>query len=231
MTEHLHVDGLDLDVTRSERSDIEIIVDRDGSLRVHSPVGLPIEEISRAVRRREDWIYRKLAQKRTLLASWRIPDYRLGESIPYLGRNYRLTYVEEAPAPVRLIGGWFELLRSDKSDAADRFRDWYQSRGREWLPRRVARVSPRLGIHTRSVVVRDLGYRWASCGVRGIAFSWRVMQLPPAIIDYVILHELAHLLEPRHSRAFWVALAKAMPDYQQRQLWLAERGRHGLSVA
>jgi Predicted metal-dependent hydrolase len=231
MTDRLQVDGLDLELTRGNRSDIEIIVDRDGSLRVTSPAESPLEEISRAVRRREDWIYRKLARKRELLAAWRVSDYRPGESIPYLGRNYRLMYVEEAPAPVRLIGGWFEVLRSDGGAAAERFRDWYQLRGREWLPRRVAMVGPRLGIRPECVAVRDLGFRWASCGVRVIAFSWRVMQLPPAIIDYVILHELVHLIEPRHSRAFWAALAKAMPDYQQRQLWLADGGRHGLSVA
>lgn len=231
MTERLTVEDLELTVLRAPRADIEIMVDRDGSVVVRAPEATPLDEVERAVSRRANWIYRQLAAKRAMLRLWSEPEYRQGDTVAYLGRAYRLRYADGAVPPLRLMGAWFELARPDAGEAAARFRDWYVARGKEWLPRRVALVAPRLGVTPGRVVVRDLGYRWASCGRSGISFSWQVMTLPPAVIDYIILHELAHTVEPRHGRAFWDVVAKAMPDFEQRRVWLSDRGRRGLSVA
>lgn len=72
--------------------------------------------------------------------------------------------------------------------------------------------------------MQELGYRWGSCGEQALNFHWRTLQLPPRIIDYVVLHELVHVLEPRHDSAFWQKVERAMPDYGARKEWLAEHG-------
>ncbi len=90
----------------------------------------------------------------------------------------------------------------------------------------VARWKPVLGVTpARFVNVMDLGFRWGSCSADGtLNFHWRVMQLPPQVIDYIVVHELAHLKVSDHSSAFWREVSKALPDYQRHRDWLKEKG-------
>ena len=90
--------------------------------------------------------------------------------------------------------------------------------GTEWLRRRVERFSKHAAIKPNRIEVRDLGFRWGSCGRRGVLFfNWKVLQLPVRLVDYIIMHELIHLRERNHGPAFWNALSAAMPDWQKRK--------------
>ena len=83
----------------------------------------------------------------------------------------------------------------------------------------------RMGVKPTEIRVQDLGFRWGSCGKSGsVNFHWATLLFPPPVIDYVIVHELAHLVEPDHSKKFWNLVAKTLPEYEQRKAWLAERG-------
>src|SRR6266487_6703036 len=76
-----------------------------------------------------------------------------------------------------------------------------------------------------AINIKDLGYRWGSCGrASTLNFHWRVIQLPPGIIDYVVVHELVHLHEPRHNADFWRRVEQALPDFTTRKQWLTENG-------
>jgi predicted metal-dependent hydrolase len=91
---------------------------------------------------------------------------------------------------------------------------------------RVERFQRRVGVEPSAVTVQDLGYRWASCGKSGrLFFHGRTLLRPAPVIDYVVVHELVHLLEAHHTPAFWARVQRAMPDVAGRRLWLAERGR------
>ena len=75
------------------------------------------------------------------------------------------------------------------------------------------------------VRVQDLGYRWGSCGKGGwLYFHWKTILLPARIVEYVVVHELAHLHEPHHTPAFWLRVERALPDFERRRAWLSERG-------
>ena len=102
---------------------------------------------------------------------------------------------------------------------------WYSEQGLSWLTQRVELLAHHVGVKPQGINVRDLGYRWGYCG-RGdtLNFHWRVVQLPPIIIDYIVVHELVHLHEPRHNAAFWRLMEQAMPDYATHKKWLAENG-------
>ncbi len=103
---------------------------------------------------------------------------------------------------------------------------WYSERGQPWLQKRVERFQRRVGVAPNAVTVQDLGYRWGSCGKRGrLFFHWRTILLPPPVIEYVVVHELVHLLEAHHTPAFWARVERVMPDFAGRKQWLAERGR------
>lgn len=209
------------------RQTVGVTVDRGGGLFVTAPSHCPKARLEEIVRAKTLWVYTKLAVKEKLLRAQRKREYVSGESFSHLGRTYRLKVVDVLPsdAPLRLVHGRFFLARSARADAPAVFRDWYATHGKPWIERRVATFAERLEVDARPVEIRDLGYRWGSCSARGkLLFHWRTVLLPPRIIEYVVVHELTHLLHPNHDSSFWEALGRCMPDYLVRKEWLAEKG-------
>jgi len=227
MTESVTAGDLTFEVRRSDHRDtIAITVDRDGALILHAPAEADTQRLRDAAASKAEWVYTKLAEKELLLHGRDPHEYVPGEGFHYLGRSYRLKLVdqpEESP-PLRLRGGWFELHRDQRDVAPELFRAWYIRNGQRWLQRRTERWADRLHVTDPTVDVRDLGHRWGSCGVRALNYHWRTMALPPRIVDYVIVHELAHVHEPRHTREFWERIGRVMPDYPRRKAWLAANG-------
>jgi len=156
--------------------------------------------------------------------------YRNGEGFLYLGRSYRLLLVANQEKPLVLKTGRFCLLRDvvdhgDVAAAQAAFRDYYITRGLERIRQRVKYYAPKVGVSPRSVNVRELGHRWASCSPTStLAFHWKCMMAPPTIIDYIVLHELCHFLHLDHTDAFWNELDKVMPNYSERKDWLKKNG-------
>lgn len=226
MSETLQVDDLRFTLLRSSRRrTVGITVERDGSLVLTAPHDCSVQRVEQIARDKQFWVYTKLAEKNLLFRSPPPKEYVSGESFFYLGRSYRLKLVEDQMTPLRLLHGQF-LLRRDAVDRADaHFVRWYTEHGRPWIARRVEQMGTRIGVSPTGVEVRSLGYRWGSCtAAGGLNFHWRSVLLPPRIIEYVVAHELVHLLVPDHGAEFWARLERAMPDYDARKQWLAERG-------
>jgi predicted metal-dependent hydrolase len=235
MTETLQLGGLEFAVRRSDRRrTLGLTVDRGGELVAHVPAGTSAEELSRWINTKLLWVHRKLALKEEAAPKVRAPEYISGEAFCYLGRRYRLKLVDRQEQPLQFDGSRF-TLRCDARPAETHFRQWYIQTGAAWLQRRVAALSARTSRKPRRVEVRDLGFRWGSCGRHEVLFfNWKVLQLPVRLVDYVIAHELVHLVEGHHGPAFWAALGRAMPDWPKRKDALARQAKEylvfGLSV-
>lgn len=118
------------------------------------------------------------------------------------------------PQPVKFID--FENPANNDFLVINQFKVELTS-GREWLRERVRLLSRKLGVKAERVEVRDLGYRWGSCGKNGVVyFNWKLLQLPVRVTDYVIAHELAHLLEPQHGPELWRILDRSLPAWRMR---------------
>ena len=220
------VDDLVFDLRWSDRrKTLEITVERDGALVVKAPDGTDTGLIEAFVREKKFWLYQKLAEKDVLTGPVASKEFVTGEGFPYLGRSYRLLLVDDQDVPLKLSGGRFALRRADTPEGRKHFVAWYVDRGRAWLRRRVGRWSSRMGLEPAGIEVRDLGFRWGSCGAAGtVNFHWATVLLPSSVIDYVIVHELAHLKEPNHTPEFWMRVERTMADYEVRKQWLAENG-------
>jgi predicted metal-dependent hydrolase len=141
-----------------------------------------------------------------------------GESFSYLGRSYRLQLVTEQEQPLGFDGRCFYLRRDARQAAAAHFRWWYVSTGKNWLVGRVEFIAYRVGASPSRVEVRDLGFHWGSCGKNGVVhFNWKLLQLSVRLVDYVVAHELGHLIEPHHGPEFWGLLDRSVPDWRDRQ--------------
>jgi predicted metal-dependent hydrolase len=219
MSETLQIADLEFEVRRSSRrKTLGLTVDRAGELVVHAPDAASEDDLRRWVGRKLLWVHQKLALKEKLAGASREPEFVSGESIFYLGRNYRLRLVETQDAPLRFDGHWFLLRQKDRVDAPQHFRGWYSATGTQWLRKRVAAWESRTGASPLRIVLSDLGFRWGSCGKNHVLhFNWRLLQLPVRLVDYVIVHELVHLNERGHSPAFWKALDRVLPDWRERR--------------
>jgi len=225
-SERLIVDNLVFEVRRSaRRKTLELTVDRGGELLIATPPGVNNDILTAFVRDKKFWLFTKIAEKDARQQPVAGKEFVSGEGLPYLGRNYRLLLVDKQDVPMKLEGGRFKLLRTLAPHGREHFIRWCTDHAPSWLKRRVESWAPRMDVEPRRVEVRDLGYRWGSCGQSGgVNFHWATILLPPGVIDYLIVHELAHLAEPHHTPEFWRRVARALPEYEQRKAWLAEQG-------
>jgi len=224
----LAVGGLDFEVQRSSsRRSIGITVDRDGSLIVSAPSDCEEADLVAFAHEKRNWVYKKLAEKDLLLSPRPTREFVTGEGFAYLGRSHRLLLRDNAASAVKLERGRLVMRRefATSERAGYAIVDWYRARALRWLPKRVKPWAERMGVQPSVVEVRDLGYRWGSLGKKDrVNFHWATIQLSPSLIDYVIVHELAHVHEPNHNSEFWQRVERAMPQFQRAKETLARQG-------
>lgn len=223
------VGDLQFTVQRSaRRRTMQITVERDGGLVLLAPPQVGDDQLRAFVEEKRFWIYTKLAAKDRLQRTVPRKEFVGGEGFLYLGRSHRLKLIDEQDMPLKLVAGRFCLRRDALPAARDHFIHWYSERAKAWLSGRVAEYQSRMEVEPAGVKLQDLGYRWGSCGKGNwLYFHWKTILLPARIAEYVVVHEIAHLHEPHHTPAFWLRVERAMPDYAQRKVWLAE---HGIDV-
>ena len=147
----------------SNRTTIEIVVERDASLTLKALPNATVERAKQFVTVKRTWVYRKLADKDALTGPPITKQFVEGEGFAYLGRNYRLTLTTDPEATgVRLEVGRFHLAATQAHRGAALMRRWYTETGGQWLRRRIQPWAARLGEQHVEVEVRDLGYRWGS---------------------------------------------------------------------
>jgi predicted metal-dependent hydrolase len=202
------------------------VIERNGIVTVRPPKDYSPEMVDAVVDSKRMWIYRNLAEWKDLNASTVAREWVNGETFLYLGRAYRLSIVANQDANLMLKEGRFCLSRKlidsgGIQSAKKAFEDFFIEKGTNRFTERVDYFSPKVGVKVSGIKVKDMGYRWASCGVNGVLnFHWKCMMAPPKIIDYIVVHELCHLRESNHNDAFWNEVDKVMPDYRERKDWL-----------
>jgi predicted metal-dependent hydrolase len=108
--------------------------------------------------------------------------------------------------------------------------EWLKAQAKLIIPGRVAVICEQFGLHTGPITIKDVRSRWGSCSVRGrLNFNWRLVMAPPEVIDYLVIHETAHLQEMNHSARFWAIVRERCPDYRSHQTWLKACGTELMS--
>ena len=226
---------IEYEVRRSlrRRKTVQISVD-GGGVRVAAPATTPDSELRAIVRRRAAWILSHAPGEGTPEATLR--RFVSGETLPYLGRNVSMVVEpQDARSPKVRFDHWrFRVSIPRGLDGDERcervrgaFIEWYRERAAERLEAGIDRWWPRLGRgERRSVLIRDQRRRWGSCAADGtLRFNWRIAMLRPELIEYIVVHELAHLTVMNHSADFWELVDGVLPDAQLRRKRLREAGR------
>ena len=221
-----------MDITYSvkrspKRRKVTITVERDREVVVHAPSHATDEAIARIVEAKRHWIYEKTRHSPKYTERLHPPGKELvnGESALYLGRSYRIEIVDEETECIR-FGQRFLIPASSVLHRQGAMREWYIEQAKERILPRVAKQARELGVSFGQAHIVDNRYRWGSCTVRNnINLNWRLIKAPIYAIDYVIAHELAHLLEPNHTPRFWNIVKTQVPNTDRARDWLREHGQ------
>ncbi|MFD7063577.1 M48 family metallopeptidase [Streptomyces sp. NPDC059906] len=212
-------------VVRPRRRTLGIDVAPDGGVRFAVPPGADPRAVADAVRARLPRLADEVRRRRARPVG-KVKELVDGTGFAYLGRRHRLLIVpgEDGRRPVRLHQGRLELPHlTDRREGGRRIAAWYTECGRRWLALRMPSFAGVVGVSPSGLAVRDLGTRWGACGPDGtIVVHWAVLQLPPALVDLVLVHELCHLRTSGHGAEFRGRLRSALPDADERERHFAE---------
>lgn len=117
-------------------------------------------------------------------------------------------------------------LKKDRPTLSDAQRKRYIETARSIFTQKAAYYARLIGVTYGRISIREQKTRWGSCSAKGnLNFNWKLVLMPPEILDYVVVHELAHRLQMNHSAAFWAEVGKILPDYRERRQWLKVNGQ------
>lgn len=200
----------------ARRRRITLTIDERG-LRVGAPLRTSQRRIDAALRAHALWIVRKLAEwqaRRPAPFHW-MPGARimvLGEPLVLAADPAQMIAIRQAD---RLL---LPAAPDDGNALADAALHWLRTCATEWFALRTGHFAPVLGVTMPLIRLSNARTRWGTCHPRGrIHLNWRLIHMPPALIDYVVVHELAHLHEPNHSARFWRHVEAVLPDHAQRR--------------
>jgi len=211
-------------IIRSKRKNIALVISHDATLIVRAPMRTPLAYIEKLVDEKFAWIEKKMrefekrpkADKKT---------FEAGEEFLYLGKKYKL----ELTSGLKIqITDDFELLfpKVFLWRAKTRMHDWYKKQAQKEISERTKIIAEKLSLKYSTLKISNAKTNWGSCGPKNsLNFNWRLIMAPESVVDYVIIHELMHILEKNHSRKFWDKVAVVMPDYKHERRWLRENSK------
>ncbi len=189
---------------------------KEGTLRLTVPRGASIDGGLRFVRTQDAWITREYARRSAGFESW-----VNGRAVMFRGELVPLVVSDGTIA----LGDW-NCKRLASADVRERVEKGLRDIAAVELPERCLALAREHGETVTRVSVRNQRSRWGSCSSAGtVALNWRLIQMPASVRDYVILHELMHLRQPNHSRAFWREVAGVCSHWRESERWLRTHGR------
>lgn len=214
---------------RSKRRTIALEIARDAGLIVRAPFRAPLDFIEKVVFKKRFWIKEKQEFVRERCKKIVTKEFVNGEGFLYLGDIYKLEFVDVLDKPIAFNNGFLVSLKHADT-AKEVLIAWYKEQAYQKISERVHWYSSLYGLKYNKIKISDAQRRWGSCSAKGnLNFSWRLIMAPLRVIDYVVVHELAHIEEKNHLKDFWNKVKVMMPDYKQNKKWLKEN-RHLLDI-
>lgn len=211
-------------VIKTRRKTIALQVTEYAELIVRAPYRAEPDEIQSVIAKHATWIHRKKEEMLSKDPKFNRKKYVNGEGFPYLGRYYRLRIIKDLGKPLTLTNEF--LLSADRVPfAGDEIVKWYNEQAKEFITKRANIISKSTALKYASINITNAEQRWGSCSKNGqLNFTWRLIMAPVSVIDYVVLHEMVHIVVKNHPKTFWNKVEAYMPDYRERNEWLKENG-------
>jgi len=220
-----------VEVIKTQRKRSASIEIDDGTVKVLVPSSLSDARIQSLISDRRGLIEKKLHHQQQITKP-KLKEYVNGESFAYLGKNYRLKRLLGQSGDAKLKHGYIQIpipenaLDGDiEASVRSSLEAWYRAHATSKLKEKTLRYASILGVKPNSVSIKDYKARWGSCSLSGdISYNWRIIMAPHHIVDYVVVHELCHLLEHNHSARYWRLVGNVIRDYKECREWLKVNG-------
>ena len=220
---------LTYELIRSKRrtKTLSLQVKKDGTVTMLVPQRVSKREADNFFRQKEEWIRKQLTKMSERADSPNTErKFVAGEKFLYHGEEYPLEMgAQGSKAGLVLSHGTFILTPGSSDGTRAIFVDWYRNTALRELAERMRHYSSRTGLIPKRITITDARTRYGSCSAANrLSFSWRIIMAPYSVMDYVILHELAHIKVKNHSPRFWDFLETICPGWKEERRWLREHG-------
>ena len=209
-------------IKRSNRKTIALKVTPDGILEVVAPNEATNEDIESIVNKKKFWLYKTVNKIKEKTSKSLKKEFISGELFWYLGKRYRLDVSNDCERRgLKFLHNKFVLNSEDRNKAEQLFKEFYKQKAKEKLEAQVHKYAKQMGVSYQKLKFLDMKKRWGSCTHEGnIILNSNLIKAPMYVIDYVIVHELAHLIEYNHSPRFWNIVRTQISDYEEHKKWL-----------
>jgi len=215
---------IDYQIKYSNRKTLNISVERDRSVIVRAPHYLSKEKIDKIVQSKRQWIKEKLNHTQKYPSVAETKEFISGETLMYLGKNYQLLIVDEEIEGIE-FNQRFKISKSNQPNANELFKKWYLNQALKKIEPLATKYAKSLGVKYNQFKISEMKYRWGSCTpANNIIFNWRIIKAPMYVIEYLVAHELVHLIEGNHTPRFWNILSIQIPQYEKAKDWLKKNG-------
>jgi predicted metal-dependent hydrolase len=220
-------------VRRPRRRSVTLTISSQNHLTLTVPQNFSESRILEFLDRQANWIEKKVLRNQELARIYPPRTYETGDLFYYLGEAYSLEILEADQRKIGLEAGKLlladrvsEIRGEDGETVASMIRAWYEGMAHQVLHQRVAYFREQMKVKVAAVRVRMLESQWGSCAISGnLSFNARLVMAPLEIVDYVVVHELSHVLHHNHSPRFWQCVEAVLPDYRRRRRWLRDHGQ------
>jgi len=214
-----------------------IDIDHKGKITVTVPYGISQENIKKTLEENKKRLIEQYKKKKDMPIIDK--TFETGENFYYLGKDYKLKLTDTDKKPLEFKNNTFYLSRNH-NDKKQAFIDWYKQMAKKYLSEKIEHHRKKLGLpelklklgrgalrlgHAGKLVFKSSkqisGSSWIT--LNHITISWRIILAPEQVIDYIVIHELSHFVEPGHSKEFWNIISELCPDYKEQEKWLKEK--------
>ena len=219
---------------KQDRKDVRIVVDLVNGVVIYAPEEKSDKKIHDILSSKARWIHEKTQELDQVKIDVSPKEFVSGEKLPYLGRQYRLKVHRESQksATIGFKQGKFIAVvpinwnqEKVQTTLEDNLITWYRKHGLKKIQERAAYYEHLLGVEAKSIQLKTQHKRWGTCTPDGnIYLNWRIVMAPVRVIDYIIVHELAHLRIPEHNQDFWNLVRSILPHYEEDKEWLRIHG-------
>jgi len=220
-------------VRRPKRRTAAITVScKDNAVTVIVPAFVSDEQVRQLVTDKSGWIRNKLKFNEEEREKYQPKQFVDGEELNYLGKPCRLQIEHGNHNGVTLDEGILHVhilptltAEKRKQHIADQLTHWYKQKALEEIQKCVHRFNQKLGVTVNDIKIKSYKSRWGTCNNKGVlSFNWQIIMAPSPLVDYIVVHELCHLVHMNHSKRFWRLVGSMIIDYQIRKDWLKAIG-------
>jgi len=208
----------------NRRKTVAFIIERNGEVIVKAPVGFSIEKIAELVKKNRMKLFQKINHPQKIRGVASDVGQLHGKSILYGGKHYKVLIDKETKDRF-LFNGKFIISENISNQFSVKLNQWLISEASLKLPTRIMDYAKKLGVEYNKIIISDIKHRWGSCTPKNnININYRIIKAPSFVSNYIIIHELTHLIEPNHTKEFWQIIKSAYPKYDEAKKWLLGKG-------